>query len=89
MGHPSVSEACAIAIPDDHWQERPLACVVIREGAEFSPANFMEFLNRDFAHYQVPEHYIQLTQIPKTSVGKFDKKELTRMYAEGNLFSDV
>ena len=39
----------------------------------------------DFAHYQVPEHYIQLTQIPKTSVGKFDKKELMRMYAEGSL----
>ena len=85
MGHPAVSEACVIAIPDEHWQERPLACVVIREGAEFSSANFIAFLERDFARYQVPERFIQLPAIPKTSVGKFDKKELRRMYAEGKL----
>ena len=85
MGHPAVAEACVIAIPDERWQERPLACVVLREGAEFSTASFIEFLNRDFARYQVPEHYIQLPAVPKTSVGKFDKKELRKMYAEGSL----
>lgn len=85
MGHPTVSEACVIAIPDEHWQERPLACIVLREGTRFSKESLKEFLNRDFAHYQVPEHYIQLPQIPKTSVGKFDKKELRRMYAAGEL----
>jgi fatty-acyl-CoA synthase len=85
MGHPAIAEACVIAIPDERWQERPLACITIREGYDFSPSNFIEFLSRDFARYQVPEHYIQLPAIPKTSVGKFDKKELRRMYAEGKL----
>jgi fatty-acyl-CoA synthase len=85
MGHPAVSEACVIAIPDDHWQERPLACVVLRSGAAWSKENFKEFLSKDFAHFQVPEHYVPVSQIPKTSVGKFDKKELRRMYAAGEL----
>lgn len=85
MGHPAVSEACVIAIPDERWQERPLACIVFRVGVVVSSADFSEFLERDFARYQIPEHYIPVLQIPKTSVGKFDKKELRRMYAAGEL----
>lgn len=85
MGHPSVMEACVIAIPDDRWQERPLACVVLHQDAIFPKESLIELLKRDFASYQVPEHFIQLQQIPKTSVGKMDKKELRRMYAAGEL----
>jgi fatty-acyl-CoA synthase len=85
MAHPSVSEACVIAIPDDRWQERPLACVVLREGHAFSPESLIEHLHKDFAHFQVPDQFVQLAQIPKTSVGKFDKKELRSMFAEGKL----
>jgi fatty-acyl-CoA synthase len=85
MGHPAVSEACVIAIPDALWQERPLACIVLRAGSTVSTENFREFLIKDFAPYQVPEQYIPMAQIPKTSVGKFDKRELRRMYAAGEL----
>jgi len=86
MAHPAVTEACVIAIPDERWQERPLACVVLRDTTtSISAETFREFLLRDFAHYQVPGQFVPEPQIPKTSVGKFDKKELRRMYAAGEL----
>ncbi len=85
MAHPAVIEACVIAIPDERWQERPLACVVLRDNTTISAQTFREFLLKDFAHYQVPEHFVQVSLIPKTSVGKFDKKELRSMYAAGEL----
>jgi fatty-acyl-CoA synthase len=85
MAHPAVSEACVIAIPDERWQERPLACVVLRAGEVVLPDAFRDFLKRDFAPYQLPDQFIPVPQIPKTSVGKFDKKELRRMYAAGEL----
>jgi fatty-acyl-CoA synthase len=85
MGHPAISEACVIAIPDERWQERPLACIVPRAGTTPLAAELSEFLGKDFVHYQLPDKYITMPQIPKTSVGKFDKKELRRMYAAGEL----
>lgn len=85
MGHPAVSEACVIAIPDERWQERPLACVVFRTGVTVTDESLKDFIKNDFAPYQLPEQYIPVKAIPKTSVGKFDKKELRRMYAAGEL----
>ncbi len=85
MAHPSISEACVIAIPDDRWQERPLACVVMKEGETISAEILKAFLLKDFAPYQVPDQFISIAQIPKTSVGKFDKKELRRMYTADGL----
>ena len=85
MSHPNVAEAAVIAIPDPKWVERPLACVVFKEGKTASMAEFNEFLLTKFAKYQLPEQYITLKEIPRTGVGKFDKKKMRSLYAEGKL----
>ncbi len=86
MAHDKVMEAAVIAIPDDKWVERPLAGVVLRDKSQkVSTEELMTFLSKDFAKYQIPEHYVFLDEIPKTSVGKFNKKEMRRLYAEGQL----
>lgn len=85
MAHPLIAEAAVIAIPDEKWTERPLAVLVAKEGKKASSAELNDFLSRDFAKYQIPEDFVYLQQIPKTSVGKFDKKEIRRLYGEGQL----
>ncbi|HEY5392612.1 MAG TPA: long-chain fatty acid--CoA ligase, partial [Hanamia sp.] len=86
MAHPKIKEAAVIAIPDPLWSERPLAAIVVAN-ADDKPSDeeLIEFLSRDFAKYQVPKNYIFINEVPKTSVGKFDKKEIRRLYAEGKL----
>jgi acyl-CoA synthetase (AMP-forming)/AMP-acid ligase II len=86
MAHPKVLEAAVIAIPDERWSERPLACVVARpdhRGA-LSEAELNEHLARDFARWSLPERYLFLDELPKTSVGKFDKKAMRQQYAESS-----
>ncbi len=86
MAHDKVIEAAVIAIPDKKWVERPLAGVVLRDkDKKVTPEELIAFLSKDFAKYQIPEHYVFLDEIPKTSVGKFNKKEMRRLYAEGKL----
>ncbi|MGH9296831.1 MAG: long-chain fatty acid--CoA ligase [Acidimicrobiales bacterium] len=85
MGHPDVYEAAVVAIPDDRWDERPLACVVLREGAEQSPEDLAEFLSGKVAKWWVPERWSFIAEVPKTSVGKFDKKVLRAEFAKGDL----
>jgi acyl-CoA synthetase (AMP-forming)/AMP-acid ligase II len=83
--HPKVKEACVIAIPDERWTERPLACIVFADNEKTTNADLRSFLETRFATYQVPELFVELKEIPKTSVGKMDKKELRRLYANGQL----
>jgi fatty-acyl-CoA synthase len=85
IAHPKLKEACVIAIPHEKWVERPLACIVPASGAEISGEEMKNFLMKDFAHYQVPDQFLVVSEIPKTSVGKFNKKELRRRYAAGEL----
>jgi fatty-acyl-CoA synthase len=85
MAHPDVVEAAVIAVPDPRWDERPLACVVCREGAGASAADLRDFLAEYVAKWQLPERWTFITEVPKTSVGKFDKKVLRAQYAEGDL----
>ncbi|CAN5564368.1 long-chain fatty acid--CoA ligase [soil metagenome] len=87
MSHPKVKEAAVIAIPDSKWLERPLACVVCKENETLSLAELQDFLSVHFAKYQIPEHYALVNEIPKTSVGKFDKKKMRKMYGEGKLLA--
>jgi fatty-acyl-CoA synthase len=87
LAHPAIQEACVIAVPDPKWTERPLACVIFRNGQEASGSELKSFLLKRFASYQVPGQFIVVSQIPKTSVGKLDKKELRRLYGEGLLGS--
>ncbi|THH36552.1 long-chain fatty acid--CoA ligase [Neolewinella litorea] len=86
MAHPKVREAAVIAIPDDKWIERPLASVVLfGETDPPSKEELMDFLARDFVSYQIPHDFVFLDEVPKTSVGKFDKRELRRRHAIGEL----
>jgi fatty-acyl-CoA synthase len=85
MAHEDVVEAAVVGIPDEKWQERPLASVVLREGATVTPAELREFLSRSFAKWQLPEAFAFIEQVPRTSVGKFDKKVIRKWYADGEL----
>jgi fatty-acyl-CoA synthase len=86
MAHPAVAEATVVGVPDDRWQERPLAAVVLREGAAgAAPAELREYLAGLIPKWQLPERWTFLESVPKTSVGKFDKKEVRRAYAAGEL----
>lgn len=85
MGHPDVIEASVVGIPDEKWQERPLATVVLREGAEVTPRQLRDSLSDQFAKWQLPEHWAFIEEVPKTSVGKFDKKLLRKRFSEGGL----
>ncbi|MFC8437335.1 long-chain fatty acid--CoA ligase [Streptomyces griseoincarnatus] len=87
MAHPDVAEAAVVAVPDDKWGERPLATVVLKEGAAADFGTLRAFLQeeRKIAKWQLPERWTVIEAVPKTSVGKFDKKVLRRQYAEGAL----
>lgn len=85
MAHPDVAEAAVVAVPDDKWGERPLATVVLKEGASLDYAALRDFLTGTIAKWQLPERWAIVPAVPKTSVGKFDKKVLRRQYAAGEL----
>jgi acyl-CoA synthetase (AMP-forming)/AMP-acid ligase II len=80
-----VLEAAVIARPDEEWSERPLACVVICEGKDVSPDDLRSHLEGRVAKWWIPETFAFIDAVPKTSVGKFDKKVLRKQLAEGTL----
>ena len=82
-GSPGVVEAAVIGIPDDKWTERPLACVVVSQDTD--PVTLAEFLVGKVAHWQIPENWAFIEEVPKTTVGKFDKKVLRARYRAGDL----
>jgi fatty-acyl-CoA synthase len=83
--HPAVLEVAVIGIPDPRWEERPLALIVTAPDAAASPADLREFLGTRVARFWIPEYWAFVAELPKTSVGKIDKKELRRLYAEGRI----
>ena len=85
MAHPDVIEAAVVGVPDPRWQERPLASVVLRQSASVSAEELREFLASRVPKWQLPERWSFIAEVPKTSVGKFSKKTLRQMYAEGGL----
>jgi fatty-acyl-CoA synthase len=85
MGHPAVAEAAVIAKPDERWTERPLACVVLKEGEDASPEELCEHLRPRIAKWWIPDEYAFIDEVPKTSVGKFDKKALRKRLEDGEL----
>ncbi len=81
MGHPAVAEAAVIAIPDEKWSERPLACVVLKAGLAATPAELNTLLLRkSFAKWQLPERYEFIDAVPRTSTGKFWKMKLRERF---------
>jgi fatty-acyl-CoA synthase len=86
MAHPKVLEAAVIAIPDEKWLERPLAAVVpTQDGNGLTGDEITTFLQDKVAKFWIPEKFVFVEEIPKTSVGKFNKKVLRSAYAEGEL----
>jgi fatty-acyl-CoA synthase len=85
MAHPAVAEAAVIAVPDRRWDERPLACVVVKQDASVTARELCDFLDGRVAKWQLPERWTFVDEVPKTSVGKFDKKVLRARYADGGL----
>jgi fatty-acyl-CoA synthase len=83
MAHPGVAEAAVIAIPDEKWSERPLACVVFKPGQTVETKEFDgHLLARGFAKWQLPERYEFIDAIPRTSTGKFWKLKLRERFPE-------
>ena len=82
MGHPAVSEAAVVAVPDERWQERPLAVIVVSEGAEVCAGELREFLCDKVVRWWLPERWTFIEAVPLTSVGKFDKKTIRARYAD-------
>jgi len=82
MAHPDIVEAAVVAVPDERWGERPCACVVAREGQDVDAASVKSFLEGRVAKWWVPERVELIDEVPKTSVGKFDKKVLRARLTE-------
>ncbi len=82
MGHPKVLEAAVIAVPHERWQERPLACVVPKPEHEgqLTAQEILDYLTPRVAKWWLPDEVVFIEAVPKTSVGKFDKKVLRERF---------
>jgi fatty-acyl-CoA synthase len=85
MAHPGVFEAAVVGVPDPKWDERPLVVIVPAEGASPEPSEIVEFLTDRVARWWLPERWAVVDELPKTSVGKFDKRSLRAAVADGKL----
>jgi fatty-acyl-CoA synthase len=82
MAHPAVAEAAVIGLPHPKWSERPLACVVLREGQTATKDEIITFLDGRVAKWWLPDDIAFVEEIPKTSVGKFSKKDLRTKFQD-------
>jgi len=73
MSHEGVSEAAVVSVDHETWQERPLACVVLREGADVTDEDLRAFLAEDYPGWWLPDAFVYVEEIPTTSTGTFDK----------------
>jgi fatty-acyl-CoA synthase len=85
LTHPAVREAAVIAAPDDRWGERPLACVVPAAGQSVTPEELRAHLSGRVVKWWLPEQWAFVDEVPRTSVGKYDKRLLRARNAEGSL----
>ncbi|HVL58323.1 MAG TPA: long-chain fatty acid--CoA ligase [Burkholderiaceae bacterium] len=89
MAHPAVAEAAVIAVPHPKWSERPLACIVVKPGAAVTDRELREFLAPQFAKWQLPDAYVVIDAIPRTSTGKFWKARLRERFADWKWGADA
>ncbi|MGH9054948.1 MAG: AMP-binding protein, partial [Acidimicrobiales bacterium] len=85
MAHPAVAEAAVIAIPSERWMERPMACVVLEPGETLSGEEVIEWLRPKVAKWWLPDDVEFIEEVPKTSTGKFSKKDLRDRFADRRL----
>ncbi len=83
IAHPAVLEAAVVGVPDDRWQERPLAAVVVKDGATADAEELRDFLADKVVRWWLPERWTFVDTIPRTSVGKYDKKTIRARHADG------
>jgi fatty-acyl-CoA synthase len=81
MSHPKVKEAAVVGIPHPKWDERPLACVVVRDGESLTEEEVLDHLKPLVAKWWLPDAVEFIDEVPKTSVGKFSKKDLRTRFA--------
>jgi fatty-acyl-CoA synthase len=84
MAHPDVAEAAVIGIADEKWGERPLAAVVLRSGADVTAEKLRAFMTEQIPRWQLPERWCFIAEVPKTSVGKFSKRQMREAYQRGD-----
>jgi len=84
MAHPDVAEAAVIGVADEKWGERPLAAVVLRSGAEVTAEKLRAFMTEQIPRWQLPERWCFVAEVPKTSVGKFSKRQMREAYQRGD-----
>jgi fatty-acyl-CoA synthase len=82
IAHPAVLEAAVVGVPDERWQERPLAAIVVKEGADVTAKELREFLADKVVRWWLPERWTFIGEVPRTSVGKYDKKTIRARHAE-------
>ena len=85
MAHPAIREAAVVGVPDERWDERPLAAIVVKDGESVTPEELRTWLADRVSKWWLPERWTVVDEVPKTSVGKFDKKVLRKQYADGEL----
>jgi fatty-acyl-CoA synthase len=85
MAHPKIAEAAVIGVPHPKWQERPLACVVTAPGEELTKEDVLDFLRGRVADWWLPDDVVFVDEVPKTSVGKFSKKQIRERFADHEL----
>lgn len=84
MSHPAIREAMVVAVPHEKWQERPVALVVGRDG-ELDTQVLRDYLGASFAKWWIPDEFVWLSDLPKTSMSKLDKKRARALLSEGQL----
>jgi fatty-acyl-CoA synthase len=82
MGHPEVLEAAVVGVADERWQERPLAVVVLKDDATVTARELKDYLRDKVVRWWLPERWTFINELPRTSVGKFDKKAIRLRYAD-------
>ncbi|HEY6937431.1 MAG TPA: fatty acid--CoA ligase, partial [Terriglobales bacterium] len=82
VAHPCIKEAAVIAVPHPKWQERPLAVVVLKDGARLDESELRAFLEQRFARWQVPDAFVFASDLPHTSTGKLLKSKLRQEFKE-------
>jgi fatty-acyl-CoA synthase len=85
MAHPAVADVAVVGIPDERWGERPMAVVAFRPGQSVDPEDLRQFLTGKVPSFWLPESWAVVVAMPKTSVGKQDKKAIRQLQAEGML----
>ena len=82
MSHPKVSEAAVIAVTSEKWMERPMACVVLKDGESLTHEELIEYLEPRMAKWWLPSATQIIDEVPKTSTGKFSKRTLRDAFAD-------